>query len=160
MTDGRLGLTQISAMAATWVGVASAIAGGWLGLQTYRSDVDREADARVVQTFALYDTFNGDGMLAARRAVLDAMGRGAAPDSVDMFVFVDFFDTVEACVARDLCDDDLVQTIFAPYAKGTWPLLQTRVEGTRRAEDGLGLERPFGAGYEWLATGAAPESEG
>ncbi len=151
-----VGLTQLSAVAATWVGVASAIAGGWWGLESYRSDIDRRADARVVQTFALYDSFNGEGMLAARRSVLEAMGGSGGADPVDVFVFVDFFDTVEACVTRDLCDGDLVQTIFSPYAKGSFPSLQRQIEGTRAAESELGLDRPFGAGIEWLATGSPP----
>jgi hypothetical protein len=166
-----------SAILATWVGVVGAGWGGLQALATYDEEIKRAADARVVQTFALYDMFNRSDMLAVRQRVSDALaltpdlfdedasaasGGGEAATQTaeavsqseshvlpyDLVVYVDFFDAVQVCVERSLCDADLVDRLLKPYA--IYNDLKTDIEKVRAVEKDLNLRHPFGSGIEWL----------
>ena len=56
----RMNLASWSGVLGTWVSIAAAAGGGYMGLQTYNEEVSKMEDARVVQTFALYDMFSSE----------------------------------------------------------------------------------------------------
>ncbi len=66
----------------------------------------------------------------------------------DLVVYVDFFDAVQVCVERKLCDADLVDRLLKPYA--LYSNLKTDIELVRAEEKDLNLRHQFGSGIEWL----------
>lgn len=149
-----------SAAIATWVGIVSAIAGGFFGLRAYQMDVDKTVDQRVQNAFDLVREFNSKDMQQVRQPVLDYVSSKMAckPNmqiqevtSTNIFAFIEFFDLVQSCVDADLCDQATAETFFSPYANGHWPVLREYVEQVRAAEASMMLERPFGFGFEALA---------
>jgi hypothetical protein len=121
--------------------------------------------------------FNRSDMLAVRQRVSDALaltpdlfdedasaasGGGEAATQTaeavsqseshvlpyDLVVYVDFFDAVQVCVERSLCDADLVDRLLKPYA--IYNDLKTDIEKVRAVEKDLNLRHPFGSGIEWL----------
>jgi hypothetical protein len=172
----RGGFIAWSGVLATWTGIASALVGGYFALQAYKADISGRADARVVQTFALFQAFNSGEVLASRKRVMAAFSgdqvqptgfeilgdqKGKFPPGVvindqDLFVFVDFFDAVDICVSRNLCDSGLVRDLFRPYAAGNLQRLKPWIDRVRNEETNIALDRPFGAGMEWIATGQRP----
>ena len=58
----------------------------------------------------------------------------------------DFFDALEVCVKRNLCDQDLAVRLFQPYAVPIWTGLHEQIVGGRTESD-----PNMGAGLEWLA---------
>jgi len=166
-----------SAIIATWVGIVGAGWGGFQALAKYDAEIKHTADASVVQTFVLYDMFNRSDMLAVRQRVSDALSltpdlsddeAGASPaepaaaaqpaEAVskpesqvspnDLVVYVDFFDAVQVCVERKLCDADLVDRLLKPYA--VYNELKTDIDKVRADEKELDLRHQFGSGIEWL----------
>ena len=83
-------------------------------------------------------------------------GAGAAaiePDTTqlsqpDLYVYVDFFDAVQVCVQRALCNADLVDRLLKPYAD--FELLKDRIVQVREAEKDQQLKHVFGEGIEWI----------
>ena len=136
-----------------WIGVIGALVGGYFGLGTYALDVEKKADARVVQTFDLYELFSSEAYVESRNRVLDSIYRGEDASDNDIYLFVDFFDVVQICVERDLCEEQLVEELFRPYAAGSYDGLSEFINFVRRSEGQFELSREFGAGMEWLANG-------
>lgn len=147
----RMNLAAWSGVFGTWVSIAAAAGGGYLGLQTYNEEVAKMEDARVVQTFALYDMFSAEQRLQARQRILDAANGGAEFVGHDLWLTLDFFDALEVCVKRDLCDQDLAVRLFQPYAVPIWTGLHEQIVGGRTESD-----PNMGAGVEWLAGLPAP----
>jgi hypothetical protein len=135
-----------SAVAGTWVSIAAALLGGYFALNTYRTDVAKRADARVLQTFELFQHFGASDMLRIRT---DILNRGQAADQ-DILAYIDFFDTVYVCVERDICDRALTEQLFAPYTRASIPGLAHWIVDTRAKERDLDL-RPMGFGLEQLS---------
>lgn len=148
----RMNLAAWSGVLGTWVSIAAAAGGGYLGLQTYNEEVAKMEDARVVQTFALYDMFSSEERLAARQRILDAANGGTEFVGHDLWLTLDFFDALEVCVKRDLCDQDLAVRLFQPYAVPIWNGLSEQIVGGRTESD-----PNMGAGMEWLAGLPAPQ---
>lgn len=157
-----------SAVLGTWVSISAALLGGYLALQSYQEDVKTRAeevakrtDARVVQTFALLETFQGSEMMRIRNRMAQSYENNtvsALNGQQDFFAFVDFFDAIQVCIDRNLCEPDLAAQLFSPYAKGQFPPLRGLVQGVREAEcqENTAATQPFGYGLEALATGMAP----
>jgi hypothetical protein len=160
-----------SAVLGTWVSIAGALLGGFLALQAYQQDVEvrkaevaKQADARVVQTFALFEQFQGSEMMRIRNRLtplIQASDTNAVQGQQDLFSFVDFFDAVQICIDRDLCDEALADRLFGPYARGTLPAVRHLLYETRSLEcaSGTGSKEPYGFGLEVLATGTPPSSD-
>lgn len=166
-----------SAVLATWIGIIGAGWGGLRALATYAEEIERTADAAIVQTFALYDMFNSSQMLSVRQNVSvflqqsdDSSNQESSTSPVeattlststevtsqpsnqtssnDLFVYVDFFDAVHVCVERKLCDADLVDRLLKPYA--IFSGLKPYIEEVRGEESSLNKRHQFGSGIEWL----------
>ena len=161
-----------SAVLGTWVSISAAVFGGYLALQSYqadvkvrKADVDKRADARVVQTFELFEQFQSGEMMRIRNRMTESTNAGALAmlrGQQDFFAYVDFFDAVQICVDRQLCDAELTRQLFSPYAKGPFlSPMKAMIAETREAEcdSAFGLDRPFGYGIETLATGTPPSAE-
>lgn len=149
---GSMNLAAWSGVLGTWVSIAAAAGGGYLGLQTYNEEVAKMEDARVVQTFALYEMFSSEDRLQARQRILDAANGGTEYAGHDLWLTLDFFDALEVCVNRGLCDQDLAVRLFQPYAVPIWNGLSEQIIGGRTPSD-----PNMGAGLQWLA--ALPPSE-
>jgi hypothetical protein len=142
----RMNLAAWSGVLGTWVSIAAAGGGGYMGLQTYNDEVAKMEDARVVQTFALFDMFSSEERLLARQRILDAANGGTELVGHDLWLTLDFFDAVEICVKRGLCDQDLAVRLFQPYAVPIWNGLNAQIVGGRTESD-----PNMGAGLEWMA---------
>jgi hypothetical protein len=179
----KTGAAGWSAIFATWTAVAGAGWGGVQWLAKYDEEIKRSEDSHVVQTFALYDSFNRGDMLRIRERMFnlpvsafevrpeatltsepgaETEGASAAepapaaePEaeqfaSADLFVYVDFFDAVQVCVERALCNADLVDRLLKPYAE--YDLLKERINVVREGEKDNNRRHVFGEGIEWIAT--------
>ena len=179
----KTGAAGWSAIFATWTAVAGAGWGGVQWLTKYDEEIKRSEDSHVVQTFALYDSFNRGDMLRIRERIFSlpdsafdvrpATTLTSEPDAstdagsaaqfvpeaepetdqfspADLFVYVDFFDAVQVCVERALCNADLVDRLLKPYAE--YDLLKVRIDEVREAEKNRDRRHVFGEGIEWIAT--------
>jgi hypothetical protein len=155
----------VSARLATWVGMASAIAGGFFALRTYEADVGKQVDESVAKTFELVQRFHEGELSAARIRVnsyVDARrhcdSRMIAEDLTDndFVVVLDFFDLVHACVEADLCDEAAATRFFAPYANFQQPILSKVVEELRAAPQSLRSDSAFGEGMKAFAADPTP----
>ena len=147
----RMNLASWSGVLGTWVSIAAAAGGGYMGLQTYNEEVSKMEDARVVQTFALYDMFSSEERLLARQRILDAANGGTEFVGHDLWLTLDFFDALEVCVKQNLCDQDLAVRLFQPYAVPIWNGLSEQIVIGRTPSD-----PNMGGGVEWLAGLPAP----
>ncbi len=147
-----MNLAAWSGVLGTWVSIAAAAGGGYMGLQTYNEEVAKMEDARVVQTFALYEMFSSEDRLQARQRILDAANGGTEFVGHDLWLTLDFFDALEVCVKRGLCDQDLAVRLFQPYAVPIWNGLNAQILGGRTESD-----PNMGAGLQWMAALPAPE---
>jgi hypothetical protein len=148
----RMNLAAWSGVFGTWVSIAAAAGGGYMGLQTYNEEVAKMEDARVVQTFALYDMFSSDDRLQARQRILDAANGGSEYVGHDLWLTLDFYDALEVCVKRGLCDEDLAVRLFQPYAVPIWTGLSEQIIGGRTESD-----PNMGAGLQWMASLPTPQ---
>ncbi|MBL8542370.1 MAG: hypothetical protein JNJ63_01040 [Hyphomonadaceae bacterium] len=148
----RMGLAQWSGVLGTWVGIGAAVFGGYQALKTYDEEVAKMEDARVVQTFQLFEMFNSSERLAARQRVMDAANNGTPFEGHDLWVTLDFYDALQICVERSLCDQDLAVRLFQPYAAPIWGGLSEEIIAGRTPSD-----PNMGAGVQWMATLPAPE---
>lgn len=179
----KAGAAGWSAIFATWTAVAGAGWGGVQWLAKYDEEIKRSEDSHVVQTFALYDSFNRGDMLRIRErmfnlpdsafevrhpatptsaqdaataeASVDQPAPAAEPETdqfsaADLFVYVDFFDAVQVCVERALCNADLVDRLLKPYAE--YELLKARIDEVREGEKESNRRHVFGEGIQWIAT--------
>ncbi len=135
-----------SSTIATWVSIFGAAGGGYVALQTYDEEVAKMEDARVVQTFALYDMFNSAERLTARQRLFEHIQSDAELAASDLYIMLDFFDALQICISRDLCDQDLAVRLFQSYAVPFWDGLDSVIVNSRTDSDPY-----FGSGLEWLA---------
>ena len=157
---------NLSGHLATWLGVVAAIAGGFFGLQTYRADVAKGADERVVSAFNQIEKFNAPEFRAIReKADAEAWARRICDVRAEAYQFtmnevrsyVDFYDLVALCVDAELCEAELTATYFSSYADNVWLAFQPFVERVRAAQLAAGkTEATFGYGLERYATNPAP----
>ncbi len=147
----RMGLSGWSGVLGTWVGIMGAFGGGFAALTTYGEEVAKMEDARVVQTFALFEMFNGTEQLQARQKILDAANSGADYAGHDLWTTLDFYDALQVCVERNLCDQDLAVRLFQPYAVPIWNGLSSDIISGRTPSD-----PNMGAGVEWMAALPTP----
>lgn len=152
MSNNKMNLASWSSVIGTWVGIGAAVFGGYTALQTYSEEVAKMEDARVVQTFGFLEMFNTSQRLQSRQLVMAAANGGEPVAGHDLWVTLDFFDALQICVARDLCDQDLAVRLFQPYAAPIWAGLGQQIVGGRTASD-----PNMGGGVEWLAGLPAPE---
>lgn len=151
----RMNLAAWSGVFGTWVSIAAAGVGGYTALQTYNEEVAKMEDARVVQTFALFEMFNSAERLQARQRVMDAANNDTALEGHDLWVTLDFYDALQICVERSLCDQDLAVRLFQPYAAPIWAGLSNEIVGSRTASD-----PNMGGGLEWMANLPPPTEQG
>lgn len=149
----RTGLAGWSAIIATWVGILGAFGGGFMGLAKYGEEVDKMEDGRVVQTFALFEMFNSSERLASRQRIFDYMQKEEVLEmnNNDLYVFLDFYDALQVCVDRELCDRDLSVRLFQSYAVPVWGHFEDMIVGGRTKSD-----PNFGGGLQWMAGLPAP----
>jgi hypothetical protein len=150
----KMGLQGWSAVIGTWVSIVGAFIGGGVALTTYQDEVAKMEDARVVQTFTLFEMFNSSERLRARQAIMDAANNGGAYTGPDLWVTLDFFDALQICVQRNLCDRSLSVRLFQPYAAPIWAGLGRDIVGARTVSD-----PNMGGGLQWLASLPTPEVE-
>ena len=96
----RMNLAAWSGVLGTWVSIAAAGVGGYTALQTYNEEVAKMEDARVVQTFALFEMFNSSERLQSRQRVMEAANNDAPLEGHDLWVTLDFFDALQICVEQ------------------------------------------------------------
>lgn len=149
----RMNLAAWSGVLGTWVSIAAAGVGGYTALQTYNEEVAKMEDARVVQTFALFEMFNSSERLQSRQRVMEAANNDAPLEGHDLWVTLDFFDALQICVERNLCDQDLAVRLFQPYAAPIWSGLGDQIVAGRTPSD-----PNMGEGVQWLASLEAPAS--
>lgn len=149
----RMNLAAWSGVFGTWVSIAAAGVGGYTALQTYNEEVAKMEDARVVQTFALLEMFNSSERLQSRQLVMEAANSDAPLAGHDLWVTLDFFDALQICVERNLCDQDLAVRLFQPYASPIWSGLGDRITAGRTPSD-----PNMGGGVQWLASLPMPEA--
>lgn len=94
-----------------------------------------------MMTFRMYESFRNSDMLD-RRARFDEMGS----DDPRLDFWINYFDTVQACVESDLCDGELVSQLFAPYAIASLNEVQCRIVDVRALEQAYNLPKPQGYG--------------
>ncbi|MES1201196.1 MAG: hypothetical protein ABUS57_07075 [Pseudomonadota bacterium] len=151
MGERSSGFANISAVLGTWVSIIGASVGGYMALQTYHEEVSKMEDARVVQTFQLFQMFNTGERLSARRAIFDYIKAKAHGDADahlepnDVYIFVDFYDALQICVERSLCDRDLSIRLFQSYAVPVWDDMEDSLKSGRTDSD-----PNFAAGLEWM----------
>lgn len=132
-----------SAIFGTWVSIAAAITGGYFALHAYRADIAKRADGRTEQTLALFQIWEGQQFVQLRQ---DILHEHSAREQ-EILAFVDFFDMVDSCNARGLCDAHLSEQIFGPYVHDAYCNTRQWVLDFRSSR-----ARPsFGAGLERLA---------
>jgi len=146
-TKARTGLAGWSAIIATWVGIFGALGGGFMGLAKYGEEVDKMEDGKVVQTFSLFEMFNSSERLQSRQRIFDHMQSGGELSNNDLYVFVDFYDALQVCVDRDLCDRELAVRLFQSYAVPVWSEFEGIIIGSRTESD-----PNFGGGLQWMAS--------
>lgn len=147
----KMGIAGWSAVLGTWVSIIGAGAGGYMALRTYDEEVAKMEDARVVQTFALFEMFNSSSRLESRARLFEHTKNGAALDANDLYVMLDFYDALQICVERNLCDRDLAVRLFQSYAAPFWDELGPVILASRTPTD-----PNFGAGLQWMASLPAP----
>ena len=149
----RTGLAGWSAIVATWVGIFGALGGGFMGLAKYGEEVDKMEDGKVVQTFSLFEMFNSAERLQSRQRIFDYMQKEEVVEmnNNDLYVFLDFYDALQVCVDRNLCDKDLSVRLFQSYAVPVWGHFDDTIVGGRSASD-----PNFGSGLQWMASLPAP----
>ncbi len=152
MSNNKMNLASWSSVIGTWVGIGAAAFGGYTALQTYEEEVAKMEDARVVQTFGFLEMFNTSQRLQSRQLVMSAANGGEPVAGHDLWVTLDFFDALQICVERNLCDQDLAVRLFQPYAAPIWAGLGEQIVGARTESD-----PNMGGGVEWLAGLDAPE---
>jgi hypothetical protein len=159
-----------SGVLGTWVSISAALLGGYLALQSYQADIkvrekeaDKIADARVVQTFDLAKQFSSGDLLRVRSKLIgSAFSQDPSVSNArirqlgeqmdqDLWAFVDFFDTVQVCVDRDLCDAELAWRLFNPYAGSWYGALLPAIEPVRKYEQTQGADYRAGYGLEALS---------
>jgi hypothetical protein len=128
-----------------------AFGGGFAALNTYSEEVAKMEDARVVQTFALFEMFNSAERLQARQRILDAANSRTEYAGHDLWITLDFYDALQVCVERNLCDQDLAVRLFQPYAIPIWNGLSSDILSGRTPSD-----PNMGAGVEWMAALPTP----
>ncbi len=149
----RMNLASWSGVIGTWVGIGAAVFGGYNALQTYNEEVAKMEDARVVQTFSFLEMFNSSQRLQSRQLVMAAANGGEPVTGHDLWITLDFFDALQICVERNLCDQDLAVQLFQPYAAPIWNGLSEEIVGSRTPSD-----PNMGGGVEWLANLPPPAS--
>jgi hypothetical protein len=149
----RMGVSAWSGVLGTWVSIAGIFGGGVAALNTYSEEVAKMEDARVVQTFALFEMFNSAERLQARQRILDAANSSTEYAGHDLWITLDFYDALQVCVERNLCDQDLAVRLFQPYAIPIWNGLSSDIVSGRTPSD-----PNMGSGIEWMAS--LPTSEG
>jgi|GEM_PF-6767571 len=165
------GAMPISSRLATWVGIFSACVGGFLGLDTYKTDVSKKVDQSVEKTFEMVHKFNEPKISEARFRVLTYVDAKRYCDSRmisrelidnDFVTVLDFFDLANACVEAKLCDRDTAIRFFAPYANYQWPILEKIVTELSSQEQSLRKDSNFGEGMQSFANDvtAAPPCDG
>jgi hypothetical protein len=150
------GFRAISNMLVAWLGLVAAIIGGYAGLSQYRESVAKQVDDRSTAAINFVMQFQNLQMLPLREKIYDYIfcrGDCAAktPSNSQVFAFVEFFDAVQYCADKNLCDAGIVRDVFAPYATWHWPCLAPGIAAVRRGEAQLKLVRPYGHGLERLA---------
>lgn len=147
----RSSFSDWSAILGTWVSIVGAVVGGYFALQTYSEEVDKMEDARVVQTFDLFEMFNTGERLESRARIYEYLRAQAEGDdsigvaSNDVYVFVDFYDALQICVERELCDRELAIRLFQSYAVPVWDGMGDTLIGARTDSD-----PHFAGGLEWM----------
>lgn len=144
-------IKDLSGVLATWVAILGGIIGGWAALDEYRDQGQRKLDERVLQTFSMYEHFRTSDMLAHR-----ATFRQLDPYDPSLDYWTNYFDTVQACVEADLCNEDLVNQLFRPYAIASLDLVQCRIVAVRALEQDYDLVKEQGYGLLKIAGVAEP----
>ena len=159
------GQMPVSSRLATWVGIISACIGGFLGLDTYKTDVSKKVDQSVEKTFDMIHRFNEPQLSGPRERVLsyvlarrycDARIFSRELTDTDYIRVLDFFDLVHACVEAGLCNVETAQQFFSPYANYQWPILEQQVAELRDYEQSMRADSDFGAGMKALALNPTP----
>lgn len=143
------------------VGAVAAIVAGWVGWQSLVQSDQNHKEGEIIQTLAFFATFNGPSMIGIRGEVEkeDWCVRYYGGDdhyemrltSAEASSFVDFFDTVNMCGQRELCNTDFAQQLFGPYAEEHYDEL-SRFILNKRTERGP----HFGEGMAGLAGSQEP----
>ena len=142
-----LNFMAVSTVLGTWVAIGGAAFGGMQALNTYQQEVAKMEDARVVQTFQLFEMFNSPSRLTARAHLFEHTKHQAELDPNDLYVILDFYDALQVCVERNLCDRDLANRLFHSYATPFWDSMGQEIVSGRTESD-----PNFGAGLQWLAS--------
>lgn len=158
---------DISAIFGTWVGILSAIVGGYLAIGAYQADVAARAaadhkrvDERVQAAFRMVEEFHRPEFISIRSRLVESANQGAhcrmfSPPSAispqEVFTLVEYFDRARICIDAGLCDKAATEQLLSPYANSWWPWLQYQVHAIRQEEgtaDGVG----YGMGLKAFAT--------
>lgn len=146
---------EISTIAATWVGIISALYGGHAAYNQYSKSVAKQLDDRATMAINFVTQFQSAHMMALREKIYGVIFCGNACETKtvsnsEFFAFVEFFDAVNYCAERNLCDREIIKDVFGSYATWHWPCLARDIKAVRRGEEQFGLSRAYGHGLETL----------
>lgn len=144
-----------SSIAATWLGLAAALIGGYATFFQFRESVNKQVDDRSTAAINFVIQFQTQHMLPIREKVYNHIFctsdcAAKQPSATEIFAFVEFFDSVQYCADKGICDAHVIRDVFSPYATWHWPCLSRTVQAVRTGESKLKLARPYGYGLEKL----------
>ena len=147
---------HISGMLVSWLGLIAAIVGGYATFHQYRESVAKQVDDRSTAAINFVMQFQNMQMLPLREKIYDYIFcrsdcAAKTPSNSQVFAFVEFFDGIQYCADRNLCDATIIRDIFTPYATWHWPCLRPTIQAVRNTEAPLQLGRPYGYGLEKLS---------
>lgn len=150
---------EIVARVVNILAALAAVAGGIFALWSYQQERERRVDDTKMATLRFVELFNSDEFLNVRVKTLDYIDRGIAcepgiatgPERLNVFTYVDFFDSLLICVNEGICDRRTAFEFFERYANYHWPALERHIQGTREMEKGFDVEVAYGAGLEAMA---------
>ena len=141
------------------VAAIAAVVGGFFALWSYQQENEKRLDDKKKATLQFVQMFNSDEFLGIRMKTLNYIDNGITcdpsiainSDRLNIFAYVDFFDSVKICVDQNVCDKDSAQEFFERYANYHWPALKKHILQNRKHEKEFGVRTPYGSGLEKMA---------
>ena len=141
------------------VAAISAIVGGLFALWTFEQESAKRLDDKKKATLQFVQMFNSSEFLSVRTKALRYIDDGIVcdlsiikgPERLNVFTYVDFFDSVKICVDQRVCDEPSANEFFERYANYHWPGFKLHIMQTRKFEKDFGVRTPYGSGLEKMA---------
>ncbi len=141
------------------IAAAAAVLGGIFALWRLEQEQEKRFDDRKKATLDFVRIFNSDEFLGVRMRAIAYIDKGIVcdpsilkgPDRLNVFAYVDFFDTLKICIDQKLCDEASAVEFFERYANYRWPSFRPHILKNRKLEANFGVKTEYGAGLESMA---------